>query len=141
MGDFLTLCLAHSWREILSPQIVISTAFLQAYSVKQNVFDMHSAELLCTSSPKSQNGPYRTIYWKCFLRHHIRKCLDRLSNSHLKVPVAFTTSGGVSANAHLKRLLSQLIRESIPILWISYYAGNPTLRKTLAGIPTFGSHI
>ena len=141
LGDSLTFRLAHSWRKITSLQTFTSTAFLAVCSVKQSVFDVHSAELLCTFFPKSQNGPYQTMYWKPFIRHRDRKCLSCLSSSHLKVPVPFTTSEGVLANPPLKKVLSQLIRESIPILWISYYAGNPTLRKTLAGIPTFGSHI
>ena len=140
-GESLTLCLARSWRRIPSLQTSICTDSLQVYSVKQIVFDVHSAELLCTSFPKSQSGPYGTIHWRHFLRHQNRKCPNCLSSSHLKVPIAFETSGGVSANSHLKKVLSQLIGKSILILRISYCAGSLTLRNTLAGIPTFGSHV
>lgn len=140
LGDFPTFCLAHSWRRIPSLHTCICTDALRVYSVKQNVFNVHSAELLCTSSPKSQNGPYRTICWRHFLRHRNRKCPKCLSSSHLKVLMAFETSGGVLADLHLKKLLSQLIRKSTLALRISYYAGSLTLRKTQAGIPTFGSH-
>ena len=141
LGGSLTFRLAHSWRKITCLPNFTFTALLAVYSVKQNVFDVHSAELLCTSSPKRQIGPYRTMYWKHFVRHRDRKCLNCLSNSHLKVSVACTTSKGVLANPRLKKALSQLIRDSILILWNSYYAGSPTLRKTLTGIPTYGSHI
>ena len=45
----------------------------------------------------------------------------------------------VCADPRLKKVLSQLIRKSILIFRNSYYAGSLTLRRILAGLPTFGS--
>ena len=80
------------------------------------------------------------MYCEQFLGHWSRKCLDTLSSSHLKVSLVIEVSEGNSANPHPEKPHSQLIQKLILIMSNSYYAGSLTLRNTLAGIPTYGSH-